>query len=394
VPPLLALAIEDPEFWWKDKMSRVENQNTIYALRIMAVFVNAAAQLIPLGLMFVTHRGWPIFILVGFFFGVVPLFDAVLGDRTPEISGMEGDRFFTALLYIQATVQFVAFVAVVALASSAGLPIWASIVSVMSVGILNGQCALIAHEFGHKTGRINRISSNVILAIVGMGHFMVQHVRGHHVQVATPEDVASAPIGQDAYSFVLKSFAGEVKGGLRLEAERLSKRGVPALSLENNVLQSYGLALVIAVLLCAIFGWKALPWIVLHHFGAWFTLMLTTYIEHYGLLRATLPNGRREPASAVHSWNTDTPLSNLLLFNVQRHSDHHARPMLPYQALRDIADSPRLPTGYFGMMIIALIPPLWFRVMDPRVLAAAQGVPGRVNVRHDRQSLGVLETTN
>ena len=108
--------------------------------------------------------------------------------------------------------------------------------------------------------------------------------------------------------------------------------------------------------------------------------MLNDYLQHYGMMREMLPNGRREPASDMHSWSTDTPLCNLLVLNVQRHAHHHAQPMLPYQQLEDRPDAPRLPTGYFGMMIVALIPPLWFAMMDPRLVAVAGGKRERIFV--------------
>lgn len=358
-----------------------EANTAAYALRILVVAVNLAVQIIPLWLMYVTQSGWPALIITGFFFGIVPILELVIGERTPEIRNAGNDSFFVALLYIQALFHFAIFAGVVALVCTVDLPLWASAMAVLSIGVLNGQCPLIAHEFGHKAGRIKRLSSNMVLAIVGMGHFMVQHVRGHHVQVATPEDCASAPMGQDAYTFVLGSFPKEVRGGITLEAERLAKRGIPAWSIENDVIQSYSLALLIAGAFAAVFGLKVIPWIILHHFGAWFSLMLTTYIQHYGLMRAMLPNGRREPVTVMHSWNTDSAITNLILFNVQRHSDHHARPMVPYQSLHDIKSTPRLPTGYFGMMILALIPPLWFRVMDPRVLEVMHGDRTRINMK-------------
>lgn len=367
----------------KDGGVAVDNQKDpmlLYNVRVIFLLVNIAYQILPLWLMYYTGQAWPILITMTFFFGVVPLFDWWYGDCKARLGADESDRFFLAMLYVQALAHFGIFVAAVALASSGAVPLWGAILAVTTVGMLNVQCPVIAHDFGHKLGRFYRMSSNFVCAIVGMGYFMPQHVHGHHVQVATPEDCASARFGEDAFSFIIKSFPAEVRGGFYYEAQRLKKRGLPVVSLHNDVLISYALSIVIAAGLVAIFGWIALPFIILHHAAAWFTLMLNDYLQHYGLLREMMPNGRREPAGPMHSWNTDTPFCNLLVFNVQRHSHHHAKPMLPYQQLRDMPDTPRLPTGYFGMMIVALIPPLWSKVMDPRVIAVAQGREERVNI--------------
>jgi alkane 1-monooxygenase len=357
-------------------------------VRIIFLLVNFAYQLLPLWLMYTTHAVWPILITLGFFFGFVPLFDLIYGDCKVHPDRKLSDRFFLVMQYAQALLLFTTFVAVIVLATSGHVPIWGSALAVVAIGMLNVQCSVVAHEFGHKLGRWSRTVSNFVCAIVGMGYFMPQHVMGHHVKVATPEDCATAKFGQTAIGFIVKSFPAEVRGGITLEAARLRKRGLPVWSLHNDVIVSYGMSAVIAAVLVAILGWQALPWIVLHHAAAWFTLMLNDYVQHYALLRELLPNGRREPAGPQHSWNTDAPLTNLLVLNVQRHSHHHEAPMLPYQYLKDMPDTPRLPTGYFGMMHVALIPPLWFHLMDPRVVAAARGRRERVNVgKHGNKRL-------
>ena len=349
-------------------------------VRILFLLVNVAYQILPLWLMYTTHQIWPIFITIGFFYGFVPLFDWIHGDTKLQFGTEGGEGFFRTMLFVQAFCHFAISIAAIFVAASGVVPLPGAILAVVVTGMLNVQCPVVAHEFGHKLGRINRTMSNFVCAIVGMGYFMPQHCRGHHVQVATPEDCASARFGDTSYGFVIKSFPAEVRGGFFHEGERLRRRGISFWSFENDVLVSYGMSVVIAAALVAWLGWIALPFVLLHHFAAWFTLMLNDYIQHYGLMREMLPNGRREPASPQHSWNTDTPLCNLLVFNVQRHSHHHAQPMLAYQHLRDIKGTPRLPTGYFGMMIVALIPPLWFRVMDPRVVQAARGRRDLVNV--------------
>lgn len=281
-------------------------------------------------------------------------------------------------MYLQIVLHFALLVSVMFVAINIDMPVVWKLVFVASFGLVNGQCTLIGHEFAHKPGRFNQFMSKLSLSVVAMGHFMVEHLRGHHIMVATPEDCASARIGENIYSFALRDMKGEVCGGLRKEAERLKKKHTSWFSFENVILQSYALSLVIVTGLVIWLGVSVLVWIVAHHLAAWFTLSIITYIEHYGILRVKLPNGKYEPVRAVHSWNTDMLLSNLSLLNVQRHSDHHARPMEPYQSLQNLS-APHLPTGYFGMIALSLLPPLWFAVMDKRVLEAVGQDPARVH---------------
>ncbi len=147
------------------------------------------------------------------------------------------------------------------------------------------------------------------------------------------------------------------------------------------------LTLVVAAVLIAALGWQVAPFILLHHFIGWYGLTQANYVEHYGLLRQELASGRYQPVEPHHSWNTNHIFSNLITFHLQRHSDHHAHPMRPYQSLRDFPDLPRLPSGYPGMYLLAAIPPLWFRIMDPKVIAWASGDVSKVNLAPRRVTL-------
>jgi alkane 1-monooxygenase len=137
--------------------------------------------------------------------------------------------------------------------------------------------------------------------------------------------------------------------------------------------------LLLGILAVAVFGWQVLPWLIAHHALAFFALSMVNYIEHYGLKRQKLPNGRYEPCQPKHSWNTNHTVSNILEINLQRHSDHHANPMRPYQCLRNFEELPRLPSGYPGCISLSLVPPLWFKVMNPKALGWADGDPKRLN---------------
>ena len=197
--------------------------------------------------------------------------------------------------------------------------------------------------------------------------------------MATPEDPASARFGESIYSFAARELPGAFERGWRNEAEQLARREKSVWSVENEILQGFALTFAVAAGLIALFGWKVAPFILAHHFIGWYALTQANYVEHYGLLREKGPNGRYQAVEPRHSWNTNHIVSNLMSFHLQRHSDHHANPMRPYQSLRDFDVLPRLPSGYPGMFALAAIPPLWFRVMDPRTLAWARGDVTKLN---------------
>jgi alkane 1-monooxygenase len=187
-------------------------------------------------------------------------------------------------------------------------------------------------------------------------------------------------MGESIYHFAARELPGTFIRGWDQEALRLSKKGKSAWSVENEILQGYAITIAVAAVLVAILGWAVLPFIIAHHFVGWYGLTQANYVEHYGLLRQKRDTGRYEPVQPRHSWNTNHIFSNLITFHLQRHSDHHANPQRPYQALRDFPDLPRLPSGYPGMYLLAAIPPLWFRVMDPKVVAWAGGDLSKVNM--------------
>ena len=157
---------------------------------------------------------------------------------------------------------------------------------------------------------------------------------------------------------------------------------------ENEVLQSYALTAALQIALIAAFGWIMLPFLAIHNFFAWWQLTSANYIEHYGLLRKQNANGSYEHCQPWHSWNADYFASNMLLYQLERHSDHHAHPTRRYQSLRSFPDLPTLPNGYFGMYMVALIPPLWYFVMDKRLLALPHinGDLSRVNIDPARRT--------
>ena len=328
-----------------------------------------------------------------FIFGLIPLLDAVIGEDTHNppaevVAAMESDPYYLRLARITVVFPWLNYIALIAFIGTQDLPWWSYVALLLGVGTIDGGALLIGHELGHKPDRLNSFFGMLANNAVGYAHFRIEHNRGHHTWVATPEDPASARFGESIYAFAGRELPGAFRRGWRNEAERLAKRGKGAWSIDNEILQGFALTLVVAVVLIALFGWKVAPFIVAHHFLGWYALTQANYVEHYGLLREKLPNGRYQSVEPRHSWNTNHIVSNLITLHLQRHSDHHANPMRPYQSLRDFDDIPRLPNGYTGMFGLAALPPLWFRVMDPKVLAWAGGDVTKLN-RGDRDAAGV-----
>ena len=328
---------------------------------------------------------WAVFLPLIHTYLFIPVLDALVGEdwhNPPEevVPAMTADRFYTLVAYAAVPVAYLNLIGGAWFVATQGLPVWAIAAMTVGLGLQNGQAIVLAHELGHRTDRLSRLMAKVALGAVGYGHFCAEHNAGHHVHVATPEDCASARMGESVYAFGTRELPGALRGGWALERRRLAAKGHGFWSLRNEVLQSYAITLGVAAALTAWLGLIVLPFILVHHAFAWFALTIVNYIEHYGLLRQKKPNGRYEKTQPRHSWNTNHIVSNILTIHLQRHSDHHANPMRPYQALRTFEGIPRLPSGYPGTMGLALIPPLWRRVMDPKVMAWAGGDLSKVHV--------------
>ena len=192
-------------------------------------------------------------------------------------------------------------------------------------------------------------------------------------------------MGESIYKFAKRELPGAFFEAWALEKDRLVRRGKPVLHPNNQILQSFAISALLALLLILAFGWIMIPFILIHHAFAWWQLTSANYIEHYGLLRQKDGAGKYERCEPHHSWNSNHIFSNLVLLHLERHSDHHTHPTRRYQSLRHYADLPSLPSGYFGTYLLAYIPKLWFRVMDKRLLALPQvdGDLDRVNIDPD-----------
>ena len=318
---------------------------------------------------------------------IAPIADWIIGEdlnNPPEEIVMQLDRdpYYRRLTYAIVPLHFVTLVGCAWYASAADLSWWAFIGLGMMAGLAGGLAINTGHELGHKNSRIEKQLSKLVLAVPAYGHFSVDHNRGHHMSVSTPEDCASSRMGESIYAFARREIPGAFTRAWAFEKERLSARGKPVLHPDNQILQSWLLSLAIAVGLVAAFGWPMIPFLLVHHVAAYWQLTSANYVEHYGLLRLRDENGRLERCEPHHSWNSNHVLSNVVLFHLERHSDHHAHPLRRYQSLRHFDNLPQLPNGYFGSYLLAYVPWAWYRVMDRRLLELPhiRGDLDRVNV--------------
>jgi alkane 1-monooxygenase len=374
---------------------------------------------------FIMYAGWvltgwsawfwagPILILV-----IVPILDLVFGmdgSNPPDdvIEALEEDRYYRWITLWFLPIQYFGYVTVMAwiaghnpgdwISSLLGVQDWLlaqgasdrlvdpdalsavdKVALAISIGCVGGIGINTAHELGHKKESHERWLSKIALAPSAYGHFYIEHNRGHHVRVATPEDPASSRLGESFYAFWPRTVGGSLKSAWRLEKKRYARKNTHPFRLGNDVLNSWLMSAALFGGVMLAFGVELAPYIVVAAIIGFSLLEAVNYLEHYGMLRQKVgPEGKRryERVNPGHSWNSNNIPTNVLLYHLQRHSDHHANPTRRYQALRDFKESPVLPTGYAGMIVLALFPPLWRKVMDPKVLEHFDGDVSLANIQ-------------
>jgi alkane 1-monooxygenase len=318
------------------------------------------------------------------FYVAIPVADWLIGEdltNPPEsqVPRLEADGYYRGILYATVPVLWCTVLFNLVFLATRELPWAAWLATVVVTGSVLGFGLNLSHELGHKQDWLGRKLALFNSALGAYGHFSIEHNRGHHRHVSTPEDPASARLGESIYRFVLREMPGAFRRAWTLEADRLRRRGHGAWHPENEILQAGLLTGVLHGGLIALYGWPMAAALPLVAFWGAFQLTSANYIEHYGLQRRREADGRYERCAPHHSWNSNHLVSNLVVFQLQRHSDHHAHPGRSYQSLRDFPDLPRLPSGYFGMFLVAYLPALWFRTMDRRVVQAVRADPERIN---------------
>ena len=322
---------------------------------------------------------WWNYLSIAFVFLLLPLLDQWVGLNTSNLNDVdmaasEADSFYKTVTFFWAFVQTVfLFWAVWAVADGGLITTGDWLGFVLGCGLVTGGIGItVAHELGHKKSGFERFLSKLLLLQVCYMHFYVEHNRGHHVHVATPKDPATARANQNFYAFWWQSVVGSYLHAWAIEAEGLRRKNKPVW---QNAMIGYTLLpflfcglLTLAVHAIGLPEYKFVPlFFFAQSFVAFTLLELVNYIEHYGIVRKQLANGNYERVNPFHSWNASHQLSNYYLFQLQRHSDHHHNAIKRYQTLNHYDESPQLPFGYPTMIMIALVPPLWFKLMNPRL---------------------------
>ena len=340
----------------------------------------------------VTLTGWGGFYFFGplLVFVAFPILDIVIGmdsSNPPDsvLKWLEQDRYYRWCTYLFIPIQYAGLVLACYLWSSGNLSTIESIGLALTMGVVGGIAINTAHELGHKRDDMEKWLSRVALAQTGYGHFFIEHNRGHHVRVATPEDPASSRLGESFWAFLPRTVAGSLSSAWGIECARLDRLGKSHWSLRNDILGAWAMTVVLFAALAVAFGPVVLPYLLVQAVLGFSLLEVVNYLEHYGLLRQKKEDGRYQRCLPEHSWNSNNVASNVLLYHLQRHSDHHANPTRRYQALRHVDEAPQLPTGYAGMIVLAWIPPLWRRVMDPILVDHYEGDLTQANIQPSKR---------
>ena len=312
---------------------------------------------------------------VGYVFGLVPLLEwlrppGTPPSGTPAATDAKRHLFFDGLLYLNVPLQFALLAFYLHAMHTRDYSVAEAAGAVGSVGICCGALGInVAHELGHRARGWEQRLAKALLISAWYPHFFIEHNRGHHRHVATPLDPVSARLHEAYWRFLPRAVGGELRSAWALETKRLHGQGQARWSVRNELLQLLALQLGLAAVVVAWVGPAGLlAWLGAAAVG-YVLFQLVNYVEHYGLLRRQIAPGTYERVQPHHSWNSEHALGRILLYELTRHSDHHYQAARPYHTLRHQPIAPKMPTGYPGMMLLAAVPPLWFRVMNPRVPA-------------------------
>lgn len=322
---------------------------------------------------------------------VIPTLDRIIGEDTnnpPEevIRKLEADPYYARIVKSYIPVQYLVTFIGAYLATRKGVPLSDQLGIALSVGVINGVAINTAHELSHKHDKVDQLLSLAALAPTGYGHFRVEHPYGHHKRAATPEDPASSKMGETFWEFLPRTVIGSFKSAIEIETRRLQRKGKGFWTTENELLQGWAMSAGLYATLVTIFGKKVIPFIAIQAVYGFGLLEVINYVEHYGLKREDLGNGKYARTMPEHSWNSNNIVTNLFLYQLQRHSDHHAYPTRSFQALRHFEDAPQLPGGYASMILPAYIPSWWFKIMDQRVFDHYKGDLTKANILPKRRA--------
>lgn len=317
--------------------------------------------------------GWVVFIPLIYAWVVIPLLELLI---KPDPSNMDQsqeelarkNRIYDFFLYLVVPLQYTALACFLYSVSSHQQG-WVDMLGkTMVMGLLCGTFGInVGHELGHRKNAGERILARLLLMSSLYMHFYIEHNKGHHKRVATPEDPSSARFGEPVYAFYFRSIVYSYLDAWQISIRDQLKKGRPAISLSNEMVIYHLVQLAFVAVIFFVAGITGGLLFIAAAMQGILLLETVNYIEHYGLSRRAVADAGYERTKPEHSWNSDHIVGRLMLFELSRHSDHHFSASRKYQLLRHHDHSPQMPTGYPGMMLLSLVPPLWFRIMNRRI---------------------------
>ncbi len=305
-------------------------------------------------------------------FVLIPLIELFTKGSTENLTKIEEElakenKVYDWMLFGLVPLQYLILIYFLVQVSDESLSLFYKIGATTAYGMACGILGInAAHELGHRPTKHEQLMSKLLLLSTLYMHFFIEHNRGHHKNVSTDLDPASSRYGETVYAFYLRTIFGSYRSAWHLENERLKKKQLAFWSLKNEMLVYQFLQLILIVSIGMIFGLKTLLFFLVGAFIGILLLETVNYIEHYGL-RRKMNGNTYERTMPIHSWNSNHPLGRLILLELSRHSDHHYMASRKYQILRHFDESPQMPTGYPGMLLLSLVPPLWFKVMHKKI---------------------------
>ncbi|MGZ5246174.1 MAG: alkane 1-monooxygenase [Flavitalea sp.] len=320
-----------------------------------------------------TSYGWLCYIPLMYSFGIIPAVEILFKPDGSNLSeaGEEmakKNRFYDWILYVIVILEYPVLFLFLKSMLDPTLSVADMIGRITAMGLICGTFGInIGHELGHRVKPYEQWLAKLSLMTSLYMHFFIEHNRGHHKRVATPEDPSSARYGETVYGFWIRSITEGYKSAWHISNNEMKKKGKPVLSFHNEMIQVHLIQAIFLIFIFAIFGYPVILYYLAAAFMGILLLETVNYIEHYGLSRKLITVGKYERAMPEHSWNSDHVLGRIMLFELSRHSDHHYLASRKYQVLRHHDTAPQMPTGYPGMMLLSLVPPIWFRVMNSKI---------------------------
>ena len=321
----------------------------------------------------VYFKGLFVFLTPVYAFILLPILELIFPIDNYNLSASEAEhklkkKLFDWLLYLNFPIVFGIIIYTLIDISSTTYWLYEIVGLILSVGILLAVNGInVGHELGHRLASKERFIGKMLLLPSFYMHFYIEHNFGHHLHAATPEDPATAKYNQSVYSFWFTSSIRQYINAWKIQKKLLRNYGQHFFSLKNDMLWYVVFQISYLLIVYFIFGYLGVLFALLSGIVGFVMLETVNYIEHYGLLRLKTKSGRYERVKEIHSWNSNHIIGRIVLYELTRHSDHHYKSSKKYQILECHKESPQMPYGYPTSIVLALCPPLWFKIMNKRV---------------------------